>query len=159
MGDANTSYICESALEYLVGAGDISSTSVWVALVGTSFDGDPEEVNVGDIGTLDELLCTNYNPGGHGSDERRVTDITISTDTGNDRIKVDGVDPATWSSLGGTTNDRVAGILVHFKGTSDDSDARQICYISLTCTDTNGSDFTVQWGANGIFMITRKAGS
>ena len=153
MGDANTSFVAQDTLRRIfTGDIDVDTDTIAAALVGTSFDGDPENLTLDGVTTLDEIEVTNYVTG-HSGAGRKDLSITITTDDTNNQIEIDATN-LTWSSLGGTTNDTVAGILYFKQGASDDTTAYMLGYASLTCTNTNGSDFTVQFDAEGIMKVT-----
>ena len=78
----------------------------------------------------------------------------VSTDTSNNRGKFDAAD-VTWTNLALTTPSATPGYCILW----DDSvvaapiDAL-IAYWELGGTATNGGDYTIQWGANGILLLT-----
>ena len=153
MGDANTSFVCQDTLRRIfTGDIDVDTDTIAAALVGTSFDGDAVDLTLDGITALDEIVVTNYVVG-HSGTGRKDLSITITTDDTNNQIEIDA-ENLTWTSLGGTTNDTVAGIIYFKQGASDDTTAYILGYASLTCTATNGSNFVVQFDGEGIMKVT-----
>lgn len=77
---------------------------------------------------------------------------TAQDDT-NDRGSFDGTDE-TWTSLGALSPATPSHTIMY-----DDTPAAPqadplIAYWVLGTTATNGGDFTLQWGANGIILLT-----
>jgi len=76
-------------------------------------------------------------------------DVTL--DTGNDRGKFDGTDE-TWTSLGPLTPTHPSYAIMY------DADASVaaplIAYWEVSGTAPNGGDYTLQWGTNGIILLT-----
>jgi hypothetical protein len=109
-----------------------------------------------------EITATNYSGGWAGTSRKAFTTSRQWTlDTSNDLSWFDAADPATWSSLGGATNDTIDAAILIRKGTSDDTDALVILYIDTVEAatypelpyTTNGGDFTLQIPADGILHL------
>jgi len=76
----------------------------------------------------------------------------VTQDDANDRGVFDGTD-LTWSSLGALSPATPSHTIMY-----DDTPAAPadplIAYWELGSTATNGGDYTLQWGANGIILLT-----
>ena len=111
----------------------------YVALVGPDCSIDDQDQYMSSPGTLDELSVTGYTPG-HGEAGRiSMTGVTGNQDFGNDEFEI-SANTFGWTLGAGAT---VAGVIVHLKGTSDDTDALIIRYMDVTDTATNGGRITV----------------
>lgn len=78
---------------------------------------------------------------------------STAQDNPNDRGVFDGTD-LTWSTLGALTPATPSHAIMY-----DDTPAAPqadplIAYWVLGSTATNGGDYTLQWGANGIILLT-----
>lgn len=78
---------------------------------------------------------------------------TTSQDDTNDRGAFDGTDE-TWTALGALSPATPSHTIMY-----DDTPAAPqadplIAYWVLGTTATNGGDYTLQWGANGIILLT-----
>ena len=79
-----------------------------------------------------------------------LTSQDTTQDDTNDLGKFDAAN-LTWSSLGALSPATPShAIMYDFTHASD----LLICYWELGTTATNGGDFTLQWGANGIITLT-----
>lgn len=74
----------------------------------------------------------------------------VTQDNANDRGVFDGTDQ-TWSSLGALSPATPSHAIMY-----DDTHASDllIAYWELGTTATNGGDYTLQWGATGIILLT-----
>lgn len=74
----------------------------------------------------------------------------VTLDAGNDRGVFDGAD-MTWSSLGPLSPTTPSHAVMY-----DDTHASDllIAYWELGTTATNGGDYTLEWGATGIILLT-----
>lgn len=131
---------------------DMEDDTLMVLLVGTSYDGDADNIYVDDITTLDELDTSGY-VGAHGGAGRKALNVTVTRDDANDQAEIDAVD-IVWSSIGSPTSDTVNAALIYRVGTSDDTDALNIISLDLTNTPTNGGNITLQFNAEGFGKIT-----
>lgn len=79
-----------------------------------------------------------------------LTSQATSQDNANDRGKFDAAD-LTWSSLGALSPATPSHAIMY-----DDTHASDllIAYWVLGTTATNGGDYTLQWGTNGIILLT-----
>jgi len=138
------------------GGVDLDGDTIRAALVSDTpaytpdIDGEAFVNDVLDGGTTaNELNATNY--------ARKDLSITVTQDDADDEGVADATD-LTWSSLGGATNDTIAGVLIYKEVGADDStpgDDPVIAYI--TSSDfpltTNGGDVTVSWAAEGVLNV------
>ena len=98
-------------------------------------------------GATGECAGTGYSAGGE-----TLAGNAVTLDAANDRGKFDATD-LTWSGFLLTTP--VSGIPSHAV-MYDDTHASEllIAYWALGTTVTNGGDYTLQWGADGIILLT-----
>jgi len=119
-----------------------SSDTIKILLVTSSYTLDKDHDFVNDV-TASEVNPTNYS-------RKTLASKTITKDNATDRVKFDAADPV-WTSLGGASNATIAAAIV-YKEVTDDTDSPLICKIDLISSfTTNGSDFTFQFDANGLF--------
>ena len=79
-----------------------------------------------------------------------LTSQDVTQDNTNDRGEFDAAD-LTWSSLGPLSPAVPShAVMYDFTHASD----LLICYFVLGSTATNGGDYTMQWGADGIVLLT-----
>lgn len=76
----------------------------------------------------------------------------VTQDNTNDRGVFDGTDQ-TWSSLGALSPAAPSHTLLWDGGQTSPADPL-ICYWELGSTATNGGDYTLQYGTNGIILLT-----
>ena len=74
----------------------------------------------------------------------------VSQDNTNDRGKFDATD-LTWSSLGALSPATPSHAIMYDSTHASDL---LIAYWILGVTATNGGDYILQWGANGIILLT-----
>lgn len=75
-------------------------------------------------------------------------DVTLDTD--NDRAKFDGAD-VTWTSLGALDPATPSHAILYNDTAADDP---LIMYWVLGTTATNGTNYTLVFGANGLILLT-----
>jgi len=73
-------------------------------------------------------------------------------DTTNDRGKFDAADP-TWTSLGPLSPTTPSHAILWDDTPTSPADPL-ICYWALGTTATNGGDYTLQFGTDGIILLT-----
>lgn len=122
---------------------DWASSTINIMMVGTAvpytFSQDETSMTTP---ALSELSVTGYS-------RKTLGSKTITNDTTNDRSVFDAADPSAWTlSSGGTA----AGAIVFWNNTND-AGSVPISFLDFTDTATNGSAFTIQFDANGIFYI------
>ena len=113
-----------------------------------------EELLLGNIDmdghTFKVILVTGYTPNidSHNglSDVSRLSNRAVTKDTTNARGKFDA-DDVTWTGLNvGTPSHAILYDDTHASDTL-------VCYWEVT-TPTNGGNYTLQFGANGILLLT-----
>jgi len=127
---------------------DLNADDIRVALVMSNTTCDTENAGItvlSDFTTLDECDGANY--------VRKALDSeAVNKDDANNRAEFDATD-VTWTALGASTR-TVPGALV-FKFVSDDDDSIPIAYVELpTALTPDGSNFLLQWNAEGILNLT-----
>jgi hypothetical protein len=98
-----------------------------------------------DVSASDYGTASGYTAGG-----ATLANQDTTQDNTNDRGKFDA-DNVTWSSLGALDPATPAACILR-----DDTAAGDelICYWTLGTTATNGGDYTIAFGANGIILLT-----
>lgn len=76
----------------------------------------------------------------------------VAQDNSNDRASFDGAD-VTWTSLGPLSPATPSHVIMWDDTPTSPADPL-IAYWELGTTATNGGDYTLQWGANGILLLT-----
>ena len=76
----------------------------------------------------------------------------VTQDDSNDRGVFDGTD-VTWTSLG-ALSPAIPSHAILWDNTPTAPVDPLIAYWVLGTTATNGGDYTIQWGANGIILLT-----
>ena len=139
--------------ELLDGTLDIDNDTFKLMLVQSGYTYDPDH-DVVDNGANDatdpsfnEVSATNYT-GGWGGSGRKTATISVSADKTNNRV-VCSVDDLTWSSIGGASNDTIAGVLLIKEGGANDTTSRLIGYLDINNTPTNGGDITLDFLTSG----------
>jgi len=125
---------------------DTAGDTIHVILCMTNTTADTENDGisfVGDLTTLDEFDGANYSRKTLGSQ-------VVNLDDPNDRAEFDGAN-ITWTALGVGTRD-VAGALI-FKFVTNDAASPVIAWVEFSATP-DGSDFTIQWNAEGILQFS-----
>ena len=101
----------------------------------------------------DDVSATEYGTGsGYTAGGVTLGSKTNTKDTTNDQADVDAAD-ATWSSLGALSPATPSHAII-WQDTGVTSTSLLIAYVELGTTATNGSDYTIQWNAGGIFTLT-----
>lgn len=79
-----------------------------------------------------------------------LSSVTVTQDDTNDRGVFDAAD-VTWSSLGALSPATPSHCILY-----DDTHASDllVAYWEIGSTATNGGDYTIQWNANGIILLT-----
>lgn len=129
------------------GVYDLSTTNdvVKVMLLGAYTPDIDADLTYGGISGSEYNTGNGYNSGG-----AILTGTDVTLDAGNDRGVFDGTD-LTWSSLGPLTPSHPSMAAAY-----DDTAAGDplIAYWEVSGTAPNGGDWTLQWGANGIILLT-----
>lgn len=95
-----------------------------------------------------ELNVTGYTRGFNGAGRKTLASKTITVDDANDRVEFDCAD-ITWTALG--AGQTIAWAIV-VKEVTNDAATQMLCYLDVTDTPTNGSDITLQIGADGFLQ-------
>lgn len=77
----------------------------------------------------------------------------VTQDDTNDRADFDGTDE-TWTSLGALSPATPSHAIMYDDTPTAPQADPLIAYWVLGTTATNGGDYTLQWGANGIILLT-----
>lgn len=116
---------------------------LFLLMTNTTFDTDLDTDNTSGF-TLDEMDGTNYA-------RVALANQAVSTDDANDRAEFDADDVA-FTSLGNGTR-QVQGAGIH-EFITNDAGSFPLCWVEFTATvNPGGSNFTIQWNAEGIFQI------
>lgn len=137
--------IYNNAKELWLKAGlNLSTDTLKVALVTSSYtpNVDTDEFWSG-VSTY-EVSGTGYTAGG-----KVLTSQTVTQDNSNDRAVFDAAD-VTWTGLSVGT----PGWAVLYKDTGNASTSPLICYWQLGTTPTNGGDYTLQFNASGVLLLS-----
>ena len=116
-----------------------------VILCGTYIPDIDNDTEYGDVSGSE------YNAGsGYPSGGAIVTGTDVTVDTGNDRGEFDATD-TTFPSLGPLSPSHPSHAVMY-----DDTPAGDplIAYWETSGTAPNGGDWTLQWGASGIILLT-----
>ena len=124
---------------------DLQGDTIKVALVTSSYSPDIDTHDQFDD-ISDELAASgNYTSGGEA-----LASKSVSADDTNDRGEFNATD-LTWTALTPSAAFRY-GII--YRSTGTPSTSRLIAYIDFGADqDPGGSDFTIQWHADGILYI------
>jgi hypothetical protein len=98
-----------------------------------------------------DVSGSEYNAGsGYPSGGAVVTGTDVTVDNGNDRGVFDATD-TTFTSLGPLTPSHPSHAVMY-----DDTPGTDplIAYWETSGTAPNGGDWTLQWGANGVILLT-----
>lgn len=92
-----------------------------------------------------------YTAGEDASNLLGSQDVTV--DDANDRGAFDGADH-TWSSLGALSPATPSDVLLRAGSVASPVADPLVCYWELGSTATNGGDYTLQFGTNGLILLT-----
>lgn len=128
----------------------VGDAGVKVMLVNTSYTPDKDHDFVASItgGTSKELSGTGYTAGFGGSGRKALSSKTVTKDNGADVAYFDAAD-VTWTAINAGT----IGYAVVIKEVTSDADSPILAVIDVADLVTNGSDYTEQWAADGLFKI------
>ncbi len=126
---------------------DLNADDIRVALLMNTTTADTQNdgmINLNDFTTLGE----------HGTAGRKaLANEAVNKDDANDRAEFDA-DDVTWTSLAAGANP-VQGVLVYKHVDGTDANDLVIAFIDFGADkNPDGSDFTVQWDAEGILQLT-----
>jgi hypothetical protein len=99
------------------------------------------------------VSATEYGTGdGYTAGGKVLTSQDVTQDNTNDRGVFDAAD-VTWTSLGALTPAAPSHAIMWDNTPTSPADPL-IAYWELGSTATNGGDYTLQWHANGILLLT-----
>lgn len=108
----------------------------------TTADTEKDAETISDFTTLGELSGTGYT-------RKALASEAVNQDDPNLRAEFDAAD-VTWTLINAGT---AAGALI-YRFVTNDADSVPIAFIdSVFPITTNGSDFTIQWNAEGIIQL------
>lgn len=126
---------------------DSAGTTIKARLVMSNTTCDTEndgKAHLADFTTLDTCDSSGYADG-------TLDAKAVNKDDANDRAEFDA-DDETWAALATCTR-QIVGVLI-YKFVTNDSDSVPIAYLEFASPKTpDGSDFTVQWNAEGILQL------
>jgi hypothetical protein len=126
------------------GSIDLDTDTVKVMLVTASYVPD-QDAHTKRSDVTNEITGTGYTAGG-----QTLSGKTVTADNTNNRGVFDAND-VTWS---GATFTARGAVLYKSRGGAASAD-ELICYLDFgTDKSVSGGDFTIQWGANGILLLT-----
>lgn len=100
-----------------------------------------------------DVSSTEYGSGsGYTAGGQALAGKAVAQDNTNDRASFDATD-LTWSSLGPLSPATPSHAIIWNDTPASPADPL-ICYIELGSTATNGGDYTLQWHANGILLVS-----
>ena len=117
-------------------------------LVTSAFNGDDEDVFVGDVAVLGELTRPSYA-------RQTLANVQIVKDNPGDQVKFTS-DAVPFGTL--ETGETIAGAIL-YRHVTNDADSPMILFLDLADTPTNGGPITVQPHADGWAKNTRAVGS
>ncbi len=100
------------------------------------------------------VSSTEYGSGsGYTAGGKTLASQAVAQDDTNDRASFDAAD-ITWSSLGALSPATPGHTILRDDTPTSPQADPLICYWELGTTTTNGGDYTLQHGANGILLLT-----
>lgn len=122
---------------------DLNTDTIKVALVTSSYTPDQDAHDFFDDVT-NEVIGTGYTAGG-----ATLANAAVTQDNTNNRAKFDA-DDVVWSSSTLTAR----GAII-YKDTGNAATSPLICYIDFgSDKSSSGSNFTIQWHADGILTLS-----
>lgn len=137
--------IYNNAKELLLKAGlNLSTDTIKLALMAPGYTPNIDTDEFWSGISASEESGTGYTAGGKALASKAVTQ-----DNTNDRAAFDATD-VTWTSL----NVGTPGWAVLYKDTGTPSTSPLICYWQLGTTPSNGGDYTLQFNASGVLLLS-----
>ena len=134
-------------------AGDLdlnAASALKCTLLKSSYTPNPDHKFMADV-SASECDATGFAGGFGGADHKTLTSVTITEDTVNNRAVVDAANPATFSAIGGASNNDLNVLAVYAPGTSY-ADSQIVALLEFASVfSTNGGDLLVQFDAAGLF--------
>lgn len=100
-----------------------------------------------DVSATEYGTANGYTAGG-----KTLASKTVTQDNTNDRAAFDAAD-VTWTALG-PLSPATPSHAIFWNDTPTSPADPLIAYWVLGTTATNGGDYTLQWGANGLILLT-----
>ena len=134
---------------------DLDAAGLKFMLLRSDFTPDPDNQFVSGISSF-ECAATGYVGGFGGAGRKTLTGNALTYDLATNTIKFDADDPAAWNPLGtagvGTNNTILYGAVI--REVTNDADSPVFVIVKLGSPYlTNGSSFTFQFNASGIFTL------
>jgi len=127
---------------------DLNADDIRIRLLMSNTTADTENdaiVNIVDLTTVDVCDGANYV-------DKALANEAVNKDDGNDRAEFDA-DDVTWTALGVGTRTTV-GVLIYKYVDGTDANDLVIAYVEFASAVTHdGTDFTIQWNAEGILQL------
>lgn len=133
--------------QVLNGGIDLLTDTIKVMLVDDTYVFAATHNFVSDV-SADELSGTGYTGGFAGAGRKTLASKTITEDDANGRAEFDAAD-VVWTGLSAGT---VGGAIL-IKEITNDAASLLIAFLDCVDTGSTGSDFTVQWDAEGILQL------
>lgn len=142
-------YIYNSFKKYVMdGVFDLDGAAALQVTLHTGYSPDIDSHTIwGDTG----VSSTEITGTGYVADGKVLASPATTQDNTNDRGKFDAND-LTWTSL--TLSPATPSHLILWDNTPTTPVDPLIAYWILGTTATNGGDYTIQWGSNGILLVT-----
>jgi hypothetical protein len=132
---------------------DMDASGYKVMLLKSTYTKDGDHPFVSSLSSH-ECDATGYTGGFAGAGRKTISSQTLTYDTALNRVIFDAADPATWSALGGATNNTLRYIAVIREVTNDAASPVYAVLDFGSNFTTNGGDFTVQFASTGIYYIS-----
>ena len=116
-----------------------------ILLVGTGYTPNRDHDFVSDV-VANEISTTNYA-------RQALANETLTLDDPNDRVLEDA-DDVVWTALGPPSGGPSVLAAIIYRNTGADGTSPLWDYMNGTTTTVNGSNFTYQWAATGICVLT-----
>jgi len=127
----------------------------------TPYTPDDDDDFVDESGANDpidaEAVVTNYTGGFAGAGRKTLASKAVVTDKTNARAEFDCAD-ITWTALGNGSNQTIAHA-IFIKEITNDAASPLIALFDFSDFTTNGSDFTLQFDAEGALHLTSMFGA
>lgn len=131
---------------------DLDAAGLKLMLLRSDFVPNPDDQFVSSYTTW-ECGATGYAGGFGGAGRKTLTGNALTYDATSNTIKFDADDPAAWSPLGGATNQTLGYGAIIREVTNDAASPVFVVVKLATPYLTNGTAFTFQFSASGIFTL------
>lgn len=131
---------------------NLSTDTLKFGMLKNTYTPNPDHKFMSDINTH-ECNATNYTGGFGGAGRKTLSSKTVTEDTTNNRAVLDAADPATYTALGGTTDNTLRYGFV-CKEVTNDAASPIVAILDFGADkNTNGGDFTAAFNALGIYYV------